>query len=78
MRSVSADHLTDSIKKIKVDDLYHMPLKQWMAFELVSGKLNIVTGRSGIGKTWLVDTLVGLRSSDQKISFMMHCMLLRL
>ena len=36
VRSVSADHLTDSIKKIKVDDLYHVPLKQWMAFELVS------------------------------------------
>ena len=72
VRSISADHLSDSIKKIKVDDLYHVPLKQLMAFELVSGKLNIVTGRSGIGKTWLVDTLVGLRSSDQKISFMMH------
>lgn len=53
--------IKQNIQKIDISNLFHVPLNKKINFQILHGKINVITGRSGVGKTWLVDTLVGLR-----------------
>ena len=53
--------LKQNIQKIDISNLFHVPLNKKINLQILNGKINVITGKSGVGKTWLVDTLVGLR-----------------